>query len=143
MNCTEINSQNRKITTQSSTKFLLFSVQSKDIVILEYDLALGLTSKVVHEYFRNALVTFATGCISPTEVMLSFVHYPEFVFLIEHQFFIISPFKLMNQMANPVLMVVDKEGHAHSACLHWEGFPSILWGVLSTAGYPNPPLYVG
>jgi hypothetical protein len=89
MNCTEINSQNRKITTQSSTKFLLFSVQSKDIVILEYDLALGLTSKVVHEYFRNALVTFATGCISSTEVMLSFVHYPEFVYLIEHQFFII------------------------------------------------------
>jgi hypothetical protein len=46
-------------------------------------------------------------------------------------------------MADPVLMVVDEEGHAHSACLHWEGFPSILWGVLSAAGYPNTPLYVG
>jgi hypothetical protein len=45
-------------------------------------------------------------------------------------------------MADPVLMVVDEEGHAHSACLHWEGFPS-MWGVLSTAGYLNPPLYVG
>jgi hypothetical protein len=75
--------------------------------------------------------------------MLSFVHYPEFVYLIEHQFFVISPFKLVNQMADLVLMVVDEEGHAHSTCLHWEGFPSILWCVLSTAGYPNPPLYVG
>jgi hypothetical protein len=46
-------------------------------------------------------------------------------------------------MAALVLMEVDEEGHAHSACLHWEGFPSILWGVLSTAGYPNLPLYVG
>jgi hypothetical protein len=55
--------------------------------------------------------------------MLSFVHYPEFVYLIELQFFFISPFKLVNQMADPVLMVVDEEGHAHSACLHWEGFP--------------------
>jgi hypothetical protein len=34
-------------------------------------------------------------------------------------------------MADPVLMVFDEEGHAHSACLHWEGFPSILLGVLS------------
>jgi hypothetical protein len=41
----------------------------------------------------------------------------------ELQFFFISPFKLVNQMADPVLMVVDEEGHAHSACLHWEGFP--------------------
>jgi hypothetical protein len=56
---------------------MLFSVQSKDIVILDYDLTLGLTRKVVHEYFRNALVTFATCCISPTEVMLSFVHCPD------------------------------------------------------------------
>jgi hypothetical protein len=39
--------------------------------------------------------------------------------------------------------VVDEEGHAHSECLHWEGFPSILWGVLSTTSYLNPPLYVG
>jgi hypothetical protein len=46
-------------------------------------------------------------------------------------------------MDDPVLMVVDEEGHAHPTCLHWEGFPSILWGVLSAAGYLNPPLYVG
>jgi hypothetical protein len=46
-------------------------------------------------------------------------------------------------MAGPVLKVVDEEGHVHSACLHWESFLSILWGVLSAAGYPNPPLYVG
>jgi hypothetical protein len=74
---------------------------------------------VVNEYFRNALVTFATGCISPIEVMFSFVHYPEFVYVIELQFFVISPFKLVNQMANLFLMVVDEEGQAHSACLHW------------------------
>jgi hypothetical protein len=46
-------------------------------------------------------------------------------------------------MANPVFMMVDVEGHAHSACLHWKGFPSILWSVLSAVGYPNLPLYVG
>jgi hypothetical protein len=40
-------------------------------------------------------------------------------------------------------MVVDEEGHAHSACLQWEGFPFVLCGVLSAAGYPNLPLYVG
>jgi hypothetical protein len=45
-------------------------------------------------------------------------------------------------MADLVLMVMDEEGHAHSACLHCEGFPSILWRVLSAVGYPNPPLYV-
>jgi hypothetical protein len=51
--------------------------------------------------------------------MFSFVHYPEFVYVIELQFFVISPFKLVNQMANLFLMVVDEEGQAHSACLHW------------------------
>jgi hypothetical protein len=46
-------------------------------------------------------------------------------------------------MADPVLMVVDEGEHAHIACLQWEGFPSILWGTLSVARYPNQPLYVG
>jgi hypothetical protein len=31
----------------------------------------------------------------------------------------------------------------HSECLHWEGFPSILWDVMSAVGYPSPPRYVG
>lgn len=46
-------------------------------------------------------------------------------------------------MVDPILMMVDEEGLVHSVCLHWEGFPSILWEVLNIASYPNPPLYVG
>ena len=40
-------------------------------------------------------------------------------------------------------MVFDAEGRAHSECLHWDGFPSILWDMLRQAGYPCPPRYVG
>ena len=40
-------------------------------------------------------------------------------------------------------MFVDKQGHFHSACLHWDGMPRLLWEMLSTAGYPHPPLYEG
>jgi hypothetical protein len=40
-------------------------------------------------------------------------------------------------------MVVDEDGCMHSECLHWEGFPSILWDIMSAAGYPSPPHYVG
>ena len=39
--------------------------------------------------------------------------------------------------------MVDEQGHIHSACLHWEGMPSLLWEMLSTAGYQEPPLYDG
>lgn len=46
-------------------------------------------------------------------------------------------------MAEAVPMIVDEQGRFHSACLHWDGFPSILWTVLSASGYPHPPLYVG
>jgi hypothetical protein len=46
-------------------------------------------------------------------------------------------------MSDPIFMVADKDGRMHSECLHWEGFPSILWDVTSTAGYPIPPRYVG
>jgi len=46
-------------------------------------------------------------------------------------------------MAAPALMVFDEDGHAHSECIHWEGFPSILWEVMRDAGYPSPPHYVG
>jgi hypothetical protein len=46
-------------------------------------------------------------------------------------------------MADPVVMVVDEDGRMHSECLHWEGFPSILWDVTSATGYPIPPRYVG
>jgi hypothetical protein len=52
---------------------------------------LGLTSKVVHKYLRYALVTFENFCTSPAAVMLSFVHYPESVYLIEHQFSLSHP----------------------------------------------------
>jgi len=46
-------------------------------------------------------------------------------------------------MANPVAMVVDAQGNFISECLHWEGFPLILWEVLSVVGYAHPPQYVG
>ncbi|RLN41176.1 uncharacterized protein C2845_PM01G44810 [Panicum miliaceum] len=46
-------------------------------------------------------------------------------------------------MAEPVAMMVDEDGRVHSQCLHWEGFPSILWDVLRTAGYLIPPRYAG
>ena len=47
------------------------------------------------------------------------------------------------QMAAPALMVFDEDGRAHSECIHWEGFPSILWGMMRDAGYPSPPRYMG
>jgi hypothetical protein len=40
-------------------------------------------------------------------------------------------------------VVVDEHGFAHSVCLHWEGFPAILWDLLRTVGYTTPPHYVG
>jgi hypothetical protein len=52
----------------------------QDIVILESDLALGLTSKVMHNYLRYSLVKFGNFCTSPVEVMLSLVHCPESVY---------------------------------------------------------------
>jgi len=41
------------------------------------------------------------------------------------------------------LVVIDEQGHVHSACLHWDGLPRHLWELLSAAGYPQPPLYEG
>jgi len=41
------------------------------------------------------------------------------------------------------LVVIDEHGHVHSACLHWDGLPRLLWELLSVAGYPQPPLYEG
>ena len=41
------------------------------------------------------------------------------------------------------LVVIDEQGHVHSACLHWDGLPRRLWELLSAAGYPQPPLYEG
>ena len=41
------------------------------------------------------------------------------------------------------LLVVDTQGHVHSACLHWDGFPRRLWELLSAAGYLQPPIYDG
>ena len=46
-------------------------------------------------------------------------------------------------MADPVAKVVDEHGNFISKCLHREGFPLILWEVLSTVGYAYPPQYVG
>ena len=46
-------------------------------------------------------------------------------------------------MEDPILVMVDEQGHIHSACLHWEGMPRLLWEMLSAAGYPHPPVYEG
>jgi hypothetical protein len=37
----------------------------------------------------------------------------------------------------------DREGHAHTNALHWEGFPRLLWESLQIFGYDAPPLYDG
>jgi hypothetical protein len=37
----------------------------------------------------------------------------------------------------------DREGHAHTNALHWEGFPHLLWESLQIFGYDAPPLYDG
>jgi hypothetical protein len=34
-------------------------------------------------------------------------------------------------MADVLRIYWDTEGYAHTACLHWEGFPKILWDTLS------------
>ena len=41
------------------------------------------------------------------------------------------------------LVLVDKQGHVHSTCLHWDGLPRCLWELLSAAGYLQPPIYDG
>jgi len=46
-------------------------------------------------------------------------------------------------MEEPVLAVIDEQGHVHSVCLHWEGMPRLLWKLLSVAGYPNLLIYEG
>ena len=46
---------------------------------------------------------------------------------------------LLGQMEE--LLVVDAQGHVHSTCLHWDGFPRRLWELLSAAGYLQPPIY--
>ena len=48
-----------------------------------------------------------------------------------------------DQMAAPGPQYFDEDGPAHSECLHWEGFPSILWEVMRDAGYLSPLRYVG
>ncbi|KAG2564485.1 hypothetical protein PVAP13_7NG121369 [Panicum virgatum] len=34
------------------------------------------------------------------------------------------------------LVVINEQGHMHSACLHWDRLPRHLWELLSAAGYP-------
>jgi len=46
-------------------------------------------------------------------------------------------------MEDQVFVVVDEQGHVHSACLHWEGMPRLLWVLLHSVGYLHPPLYEG
>jgi hypothetical protein len=37
----------------------------------------------------------------------------------------------------------DEQGQIYSRCLHYDGFPSLLWEELQKLSYLEPPLYVG
>lgn len=52
-------------------------------------------------------------------------------------------FALFDQMDHVFAMALDSQGRVHSDCLHWEGFPSILWSVLQSVGFQQPPHYYG
>jgi hypothetical protein len=47
------------------------------------------------------------------------------------------------EMADVQRIYWDAEGYAHTACLHWEGFPKILWDTLRIFHYRYPPQYKG
>jgi hypothetical protein len=46
-------------------------------------------------------------------------------------------------MADVQRIYWDAEGYAHTACLHWEGFPRILCDTLRIFHYWYPPQYKG
>jgi hypothetical protein len=46
-------------------------------------------------------------------------------------------------MADVQRIYWDAEGYAHTTCLHWEGFPKILWDTLRIFHYRYPPQYKG
>ena len=46
-------------------------------------------------------------------------------------------------MAAPGHVVFGADGTFQSTCLHFEGFPAILWDTLRWFGYQSPPLYSG
>ena len=46
-------------------------------------------------------------------------------------------------MAAPGHVMRGTDGTSHSTCLHFEGFPAILWDTLRWFGYQSPPLYAG
>jgi hypothetical protein len=58
-------------------------------------------------------------------------------------YFCISPFEILLQMAETPNVCWDRQGHAHTNALHWEGFPRLLWESLQIFGYDVPPLYDG
>jgi hypothetical protein len=44
-------------------------------------------------------------------------------------------------MAQPPIYEIEVVGTIRTDALHWEGFPRILWEILSEVGYTTPPLY--
>jgi hypothetical protein len=46
-------------------------------------------------------------------------------------------------MAAPSNVSSDHAGHLHTNALHWEGFPRLLWELLSLFYYTKPPQYDG
>jgi hypothetical protein len=64
-------------------------------------------------------------------------------FLLRAAVFCILPFEILPQMAETPNIRWDREGHAHTNALHWEGFPRLLWESLQIFGYDTPPRYDG
>ena len=104
------------------------------MTILEFVLAKMLTSKIVHKYLSNVLVKFE-NLLTPNFGLIFFTLHVQILLIILPTSFlsVISPFDLLFRW-----LVVDEHGNFASECLHWEGFPSILWDVMRDAGYPSP-----
>ena len=93
------------------------------MTILEFVLAKMLTSKIVHKYLSNVLVKFE-NLLTPNFGLIFFTLHVQILLIILPTSFlsVISPFDLLFRW-----LVVDEHGNFASECLHWEGFPSILW----------------
>ena len=65
-----------------------------------------------------------------------------FTYSVVLHFLYLTCFTSFDQMADPVAMMIDAQGNYVPQYVHWEGFPLILWEVLSAAGYAHPPQYV-
>lgn len=59
--------------------------------ILESDLALGLTRKIMHNYLMNNMTKFENFWTSDSYAMIILVHCPESIYQLERQFLLSHP----------------------------------------------------